>query len=568
MRFSSLFNFLALFASSSSSHSPAPLSSLMVVDLRVGSLSPQTIFACQVCSGLFNRAVPQSAYLLSQDEDETWLSIVEPSLPSPPPTVDVDTFLNLCIASPSAGGVANGRIRYSYVDQQLLVGNLATPASLLDAVPIEDGSQLSNKTIVSFDALTEWTNFSALNATSYMYSRYANQTSTLCMMNPGLNVHGDPLNPSPQIIGPPDFSLTDFIVQQRLFTFFMISACISGTEEGDLMEMMADSGPWSRPITVYGYNDAFPIAGDIFEAETNCVKKHDLGQVATVGVTNLAFFSGASPVAEPLLQNPSETTKYNSSKTYLTFVVGDGDNIAMVKSSRFEWFKQRVASCSSTTKCFPLAWTLSPHLLNTAPDILRWFYDQSKSTGSDYFVLPPSGALYAYPASMAPGDQDRFVSATENFCTLMNTSAIVAWEFFGSWGGAIKEYFPQYSSKQIVRSFFAVNVPYMIPIVEFSSSEFFKVLNDSVVLFKPNEWRGTSGGAIEPPLMYNVSQMAAFINSWPPGTISHIYMTSDGGAQLQDFVDLVPLLAEHVSVVDPDALSSLALQSHNITAKV
>jgi hypothetical protein len=36
--------------------------------------------------------------------------------------------------------------------------------------------------------------------------------------------------------------------------------------------------------------------------------------------------------------------------------------------------------------------------------------------------------------------------------------------------------------------------------------------------------------------------MADRLNNFPPGTVTHIYMTSDGGATLQDFFDLVPLL--------------------------
>jgi hypothetical protein len=58
--------------------------------------------------------------------------------------------------------------------------------------------------------------------------------------------------------------------------------------------------------------------------------------------------------------------------------------------------------------------------------------------------------------------------------------------------------------------------------------------------------------------------MAARLNGFPPGTVSHIYMTSDGGATLQDFFHLVPLLQEHVRVVDPDSLVDLALQSKGL----
>ena len=37
---------------------------------------------------------------------------------------------------------------------------------------------------------------------------------------------------------------------------------------------------WPRPITVFGYDDTFAVAGDLFEAETTCVKEHNMGQVS------------------------------------------------------------------------------------------------------------------------------------------------------------------------------------------------------------------------------------------------------------------------------------------------
>ena len=131
-------------------------------------------------------------------------------------------------------------------------------------------------------------------------------------------------------------------------------------------------------------------------------------------------------------------------------VVGDGDNIAMVKTDRFHWFQQRLAACAQSGRdddedvtahpetiaddapppaaagaaappraraetaaeasasaagdaraavpCFPLMWSLSPHLLTLAPAMARWFYAGAAATGADYFVLPPSGHLYAYPS--------------------------------------------------------------------------------------------------------------------------------------------------------------------------
>ena len=43
---------------------------------------------------------------------------------------------------------------------------------------------------------------------------------------------------------------------------------------------------------------------------------------------------------------------------------------------------------------------LYPLPSQVAPDLLTWYYNQSLATGSDYFVLPPSGHLYAYPGLM------------------------------------------------------------------------------------------------------------------------------------------------------------------------
>ncbi len=57
------------------------------------------------------------------------------------------------------------------------------------------------------------------------------------------------------------------------------------------MEQIVTNNPWPRPIAVYGYDDTFPVAGDLFEAETTCVKEHNMGQVASTGVNNLSFFS-------------------------------------------------------------------------------------------------------------------------------------------------------------------------------------------------------------------------------------------------------------------------------------
>lgn len=294
-----------------------------------------------------------------------------------------------------------------------------------------------------------------------------------------------------------------------------------------------------------------------------------MGQIASRGLNNLAFFSRKPRIEIPLVQNSEPLTTYSASKTYVTLIVGDGDNLSFLKRSRREWMLERVDRCRADPSykgCFPLVWTLSPQTLHAAPDWARWYFNKSYTTGHDYFALPPSGDLYAYPTEMPESDQAAFIRNTERDCVLLNTSGSVVWEWFTAWGRAIHNYFPKYAERGVMRSGFAVNVPYLFPIPEFVSffeNVHYKVLGGRFVLFKPREWRGTSKNTTHIPFTGNqhlsAKDMAAELNRYPKGTVSHIYLTSDGGATLGDLYDLVALLDEHVAVVPAGVATDMAL---------
>ena len=99
-----------------------------------------------------------------------------------------------------------------------------------------------------------------------------------------------------------------------------------------------------------------------------------MGQIASDNVNNLAYWSRKPRVAEPLPHNPpapapaAAAEAFNSSQIYVAFLVGDGDNVAYLKSSRREWISNRLAMCKQRSpadgKCaYPLLWTMSPHIL-------------------------------------------------------------------------------------------------------------------------------------------------------------------------------------------------------------
>lgn len=540
---------------------PAPA---YVVDLgfKDTSLSLQTKMAVQVCVGLYNRAGPV-AYSLFSGEDLHWLQdLTEGPMPE---AMNAADLLTMCLGD---GGPATGFLLYNYTQQQIIVPNLLTLAAVLDAVPLEAGAAAIGTSRMVFDATTAMHGFDARTATEYVYEHHVNQTTTMAKMNPGLDVNGGhPFNPP--LTNELDPRLIDFIVKQRLFNFFLNLGCVPGTKEHALMERMVHNNPWPSPIKVYGYDNTIPIAGgDVFEAETTCVSEHNMGQVATSGVSNLAFLSTSPAIDHPLLQNagPSPPEAYNASRTYIAFIVGDGDNVAYLKGARRKWMRDRVNRCAkdpSYQGCFPLVWTISPAILTIAPGMLRWYFNQSYLTGNDFFCLPPSGDLYAYPGMMRDQDQVTFVERTERDAVLLNTSGTVEWEFFYSWRRTMKTYAPRYATNSIIQALFAVNVPYMLPTGIFGPHEFFKTIDGRTSLFRPREWRGSGPhkNPIDKKEFPSPAKMAQEVNGYPAGTVTAIYLTSDGGGSLDNFYDLVPLLDEHVQVVNQDVVARMALQS-------
>jgi hypothetical protein len=232
--------------------------------------------------------------------------------------------------------------------------------------------------------------------------------------------------------------------------------------------------------------------------------------------------------------------------------------------------QQRIENClskSSPDPCFPLTWTISPHALHLAPDWINWFYTQSYQTGSDYFMLPPTGDLYSYPSEMPQDVLTNYIHNTEHDSYLLNTSSTTEWEWFGHWKTAENYYFPQYEPNQIVKGIFTVNVPFNLPIPTiFEPGKSHKLVTPHVVAFKPREWRGT----VFPDIPFShhnyltPEQQAKVLNNLPKGSLTWIYVTSDGGANLQMLYDLIPFLDEHVHITDPETLVHLAFQAEGM----
>lgn len=84
------------------------------------------------------------------------------------------------------------------------------------------------------------------------------------------------------------------------------------------------------------------------------------------------------------------------------------------------------------------------------------------------------------------------------------------------------------------------------------------------MLFSPRDGRGVNnkGGRAEEKFFLSPEKMAKELGAYPRGTVTGIYMTSDGGLNLNNSImELVKLLPEHICLVGADTAVQLALEA-------
>ena len=528
--------------------------------------SPAVRIAVQACAGLSNRKQGGSVFTHMNDKDLQWIKELE--LVSGK-TLNVNEFLDACKAEfPRC-------VKYSYDQQQALLPNILTVSAVLEAIPIAEEMNMPWGEVV-FDATAAFKDHNTpYLATKYVYEKYVNETTGLAMLNPGYQRDGRKVW-DPKLSGDMESSMIDFVFSEKLFVMFLVNGCIQCTAQGALLNEIVSVNPWPKPIGVYGYANYWLVFGGyLFEAQTLYAEARNMGAIPTE-VNNLSFFSTRrGPITNPedIKQNEQEKIDYDPAKTYVAFVVGDGDNVAFMMGARADWIRQRAEICrNGEDSCPPLTWSISPHLARIAPDVLNWYYKMSYDTGKDYFMLPPSGHLYAYPSSLeASTMQDKFVAATEEDARLLGTRSTVQWEFFDRWQYAENAFLPKYAKMDgAIRACF----PSTFPICSRQAPERQPVLQGDhrpgrreggIVPPQRMERRQRKGGFMDKDFFLSPEKMAEELGAYPRGTVAGVYMTSDGGLSLTNAVmALVKVLPEHVRLVSSDNAVQLALEASGV----
>ena len=120
--------------------------------------------------------------------------------------------------------------------------------------------------------------------------------------------------------------------------------------------------------------------------------------VPTDLASNLSVLSSVRGTAG--LSQRSVSPPPSPSKHYVSFVISDGDNVAW----DIRGLKQYYGNADRGR--FNVGYGVSPSLVDLAPAVLRWYYENA--SGGDQFVAGPSGLGYVYPSRMPAADLDQF----------------------------------------------------------------------------------------------------------------------------------------------------------------
>lgn len=337
---------------------PRPAPEVLFVKLYHRDFDQET-FMTAVIQGLANRKLKRpSVFTLLRGEDPGWARTIQEKYP----------HVSWHLVEP--GGLLDwakekdllkGQVFYD-PEEEHSVNTVMMLCAVRDAIPVTEDAGLPTL----FDARGKW-------ADEIEAGRWA-QRNLLSAMNRELFA-----------IQKSDTAfLKDFLVDRKVFTIY--GDVSKDGPRRDLFLDLIDGRHFNPRTAVLGYHrwDGKEIVNELTRSRTQ------LG-VWSDWASNLSFYSQFPPVKE-LKQPPKKRVRYDPEKTYVALVVSDGDNIQLNLGSIRLRFDERGKSE------LPISWTISNWMMEYAPPVLEWYFEQALARGNDSFLMGPSGHAYVHPS--------------------------------------------------------------------------------------------------------------------------------------------------------------------------
>ncbi|MFW5985229.1 MAG: hypothetical protein ACOCQ1_03015 [Halanaerobiaceae bacterium] len=489
---------------------------VFLVDIKDNNLKEN--FRSVVIQGLANRKLTQPVVftLLMDPTDEYWVRTMhKKQANSAWHFITQKDLIDWAIHNK----IVTGQILYD-PEEQFALNTVMMFSAVNNTLPVTE-SQKRSSLEVTFDTRSQWDNeVQALNWA---------KNNLLDKMNH--NILG--------LLTPELLTCKDFLVSKKVFTMSMTSGSIYS--EGELRDLWLEllEGEHFVPQTqVMGYPHGpgmeGPGGGEVVNMLTE--SKTQLGTWSDYA-SNLSYYSQFSPIKK-IEQPPTEEVKYDPEKAYVALIVSDGDNIQMNLNS----FRQSFEKRSRIDSKVPLSWTISNWLLEYAPPVLEYYYNQAQESGQDSFLMGPSGYAFVHPSHYA--DMDWFAKKTSTAAKKLDMEGYVHWDEYNNKQGMV-EAIKAYSGSEIKGIF--------TPITPRVSSW----IND-IRIFQ--ERYRLNIHQEEPD--EKLSEMINNLNSLSPGELTYVYVIHHSPL---DKLEIVPeQLEDHIELVGYRELIELAEQKRKM----
>ncbi|ATW25768.1 hypothetical protein DCMF_14240 [Candidatus Formimonas warabiya] len=139
--------------------------------------------------------------------------------------------------------------------------------------------------------------------------------------------------------------------------------------------------------------------------------RHGVSVVAADWSYNLSVLSAFPSL--PVSQGAFAEPRREKGVHYVTFLMSDGDNQQWYLGKNYsspKWYGAQERGS------FNMGWTISPSMFYLTPTVFDLYYKSAKKgTGSDYFLVSPSGRGYMFPSKFPRSDLDNYAKKLNRY---------------------------------------------------------------------------------------------------------------------------------------------------------